>query len=239
MKYFNIMESACDNEGVVFNEEKYNKFMKYKNLIKEWNEKINLTAITEDGEIVKKHFIDSIKIFRFPFLKNAKNIIDIGTGAGFPGIPIKIINEEICVVLLDSLNKRINFLNEVIDRLDLKNIKTIHGRAEDYAKNIEYREKFDIATSRAVANMTVLSEFCIPYVKVGGYFVALKGPSIEEEILESKNAIGTLGGRLEDIIKVDIEESDLKHNLVIVKKIKQTPKQFPRKSGIVTKKPLK
>lgn len=168
-----------------------------------------------------------------------KNIIDIGTGAGFPGIPIKIINEEICVVLLDSLNKRINFLNEVIDRLDLKNIKTIHGRAEDYAKNIEYREKFDIATSRAVANMTVLSEFCIPYVKVGGYFVALKGPSIEEEILESKNAIGTLGGRLEDIIKVDIEESDLKHNLVIVKKIKQTPKQFPRKSGIVTKKPLK
>lgn len=239
MKYFNIMESACDNEGVVFNEEKYNKFMKYKNLIKEWNEKINLTAITEDGEIVKKHFIDSIKIFRFPFLKDAKNIIDIGTGAGFPGIPIKIINEEICVVLLDSLNKRINFLNEVIDRLDLKNIKAIHGRAEDYAKNIEYREKFDIATSRAVANMTVLSEFCIPYVKVGGYFVALKGPSIEEEILESKNAIGTLGGRLEDIIKVDIEESDLKHNLVIVKKIKQTPKQFPRKSGIVTKKPLK
>lgn len=239
MKYFNIMKSACENEGLIFNEEQYNNFMEYKNLIQQWNQKVNLTAITDDEEIVKKHFIDSMKIFKFEFLKNAKNIIDIGTGAGFPGIPIKIINKEIDVVLLDSLNKRINFLNEVIERLKLENIKTIHGRAEDYAKKVEYREKFDIATSRAVANMTVLSEFCIPYVKVGGYFIALKGPSIEDEIFEAKNAIGTLGGKLEDIIKVNIEKSDLKHNLVIVKKIKQTPKQFPRKSGVVTKKPLK
>ncbi|AGK99578.1 16S rRNA (guanine(527)-N(7))-methyltransferase RsmG [Clostridium pasteurianum] len=239
MKYFDLMDSACKNEGLFFDEKRYNKFIKYKELIQEWNEKINLTAITDDEGIIKKHFIDSIKIFRFDFLKNAKNIIDIGTGAGFPGIPIKIINESIDVVLLDSLNKRINFLNEVINKLELQNIRTIHGRAEDFSKKIEYRQKFDIATSRAVANMTVLSEFCMPYVNIGGYFIALKGPSIEEEILEAKNAIGTLGGKLEDIIKVEIEESDLKHNLVIVKKIKETPKQFPRKAGTVTKRPLK
>lgn len=239
MEYFELMDSACKNEGLIFNEEQYTKFIKYKDLIQEWNEKVNLTAITEDEEIIKKHFIDSIKIFKFDFLKNATSLIDIGTGGGFPGIPIKIINEKINVVLLDSLNKRINFLNEVIKKLELQNIKTLHGRAEDFSKKIEYREKFDIATSRAVANMTVLSEFCIPYVKVGGYFIALKGPSIDEEILDAKNAIGTLGGKLDDIIKVQIEESDLKHNLVIVKKIKETPKQFPRKAGVVTKRPLK
>lgn len=239
MEYFNLMKNACKNEGLLFNENQYNRFIKYKELIQEWNEKINLTAITEDEEIIKKHFIDSIKIFKFQFLKDAKNVIDVGTGAGFPGIPIKIMNEEINMVLLDSLNKRINFLNKVIDELQLKDIKAIHGRAEDYAVKNEYRESFDVATSRAVANMTTLSEFCIPYVKVGGYFIALKGPSVDEEISQSKNAIGTLGGKLEDIIEVDIEESDLKHNLVIVKKIKLTPKQFPRKASAINKKPLK
>lgn len=239
MKYFDLMYSACKNEGLNFNEKQYDKFIKYKDLIQEWNEKVNLTAITEDKEIIKKHFIDSIKIFKFDFLKNARSLIDIGTGGGFPGIPIKIINENINVVLLDSLNKRINFLNEVINKLELQNIRTIHGRAEDFSRKNEYREKFDIATSRAVANMTVLSEFCIPYVNIGGYFIALKGPSIDDEILEAKNAIGTLGGKLDDIIKVEIEESDLKHNLVIVKKVKETPKQFPRKAGVVTKRPLK
>ena len=239
MKYFNLMNNACKSVGLNFNEEQYNKFMQYKKLIQEWNEKVNLTAIIEDEEIIKKHFIDSIKIFKFELLRNATNLIDVGTGGGFPGIPINIINNNINVILLDSLNKRINFLNEVINNLELQNITTIHGRAEDFSKKIEYREKFDIATSRAVANMAVLSEFCIPYVKIGGYFIALKGPSIEDEILEAKNAIGTLGGKLDDIIKVEIEESDLKHNLVIVKKIKETPKQFPRKAGVVTKRPLK
>ncbi|MDF2503232.1 MULTISPECIES: 16S rRNA (guanine(527)-N(7))-methyltransferase RsmG [Clostridium] len=239
MEYFDLMNSACESEGLDFNKDKYNKFIQYKNLIQEWNEKINLTAITEDEEIVKKHFIDSLKIFKFEFLKNAKSLIDIGTGAGFPGIPIKIINEDIQVVLLDSLNKRINFLNEVINKLDLQGITTIHGRAEDFSRKNEYREMFDVVTSRAVANMTVLSEFCIPYVKVSGYFIALKGPSIDDEIIASKNAIATLGGKVEDIIKVEIEESDLKHNLVIVKKVKKTPNQFPRKAGVVTKKPLR
>jgi len=238
MKYFDIMNKASINVGLEFNEKKYAEFMRYKDLIKEWNEKINLTAIKEDEEIVKKHFIDSMKVFEFDQLKNAKNIIDIGTGGGFPGIPMKIIKPEINIVLLDSLNKRIKFLDEVIKDLQLENIKAIHGRAEDYAQEVQYREKFDIAVSRAVANLTVLSEFCIPYVKVGGYFVAMKGPAVEEEIKLSKNAIRMLGGKIEHIEKVQIEDSDLNHNLVIIKKIAGTNKKYPRKAGMVTRSPL-
>jgi len=238
MEYFDILNEASNNEGLEFNEKKYNQFMEYKSLIKEWNEKVNLTAIKEDGEIVKKHFIDSMKVFKFDQLKNAENVIDIGTGGGFPGIPMKIIKPEINVVLLDSLNKRINFLNEVIKSLELKNIKAIHGRAEDFAQEAQYREKFDIAVSRAVANLTVLSEYCIPYVKLGGYFVAMKGPAVEEEIKLSKNAIRMLGGRIEHIEKVHIEGSDLNHNLVIISKIALTHKKYPRKAGMVTKDPL-
>lgn len=239
MEHFNIMNIACEKVKVEFNETKYNKFIKYKEMIKEWNEKINLTAITEDNDIIQKHFIDCIEAFKFEYLKEAKTLIDVGTGGGFPGIPIKILNDNINVVLLDSLNKRINFLNEVISELELKDIKTIHGRAEDFAKDKDYRESFDIATSRAVANMTVLSEFCIPYVKVGGYFLALKGPAIEDELKEAKNAIGTLGGKIQEIIEVEIENSDIKHNLVIIKKIKATDIKYPRKAGMVTKKPIR
>ena len=238
MEYFDILNEASTNEGLKFDQNKYDQFMLYKVLIKEWNEKINLTAIKEDEAIVKKHFIDSMKVFKFDQLKNAKNVIDIGTGGGFPGIPMKIIKPEVNIVLLDSLNKRIIFLNEVINRLDLKNIKAIHGRAEDFAKEKQYREKFDVAVSRAVANLTVLSEYCIPYVKVGGYFVAMKGPAVEEEIKLSKNAIRMLGGHIEHIEKVQIEGSDLNHNLVIIKKISQTHKKYPRKAGIVAKEPL-
>ncbi|MBU3101451.1 MULTISPECIES: 16S rRNA (guanine(527)-N(7))-methyltransferase RsmG [Clostridium] len=238
MEYFDILNEASNNVGLKFDQKKYDQFMLYKDLIKEWNEKINLTAIKEDEAIVQKHFIDSMKVFKFDQLKNAKNVIDIGTGGGFPGIPMKIIKPEVNIVLLDSLNKRIIFLNEVINRLNLKNIKAIHGRAEDFAKEKQYREKFDVAVSRAVANLTVLSEYCIPYVKVGGYFVAMKGPAVEEEIKLSKNAIRLLGGQIEHIEKVQIEGSDLNHNLVIIKKISQTHKKYPRKAGIVAKVPL-
>ncbi|WP_298844281.1 16S rRNA (guanine(527)-N(7))-methyltransferase RsmG [Clostridium sp.] len=238
MEYFDILNEASNNVGLKFDQKKYDQFMLYKDLIKEWNEKINLTAIKEDEAIVKKHFIDSMKVFKFDQLKNAKSVIDIGTGGGFPGIPMKIIKPEVNIVLLDSLNKRIIFLNEVINRLNLKNIKAIHGRAEDFAREKQYREKFDIAVSRAVANLTVLSEYCIPYVKVGGYFVAMKGPAVEDEIKLSKNAIRMLGGQIEHIEKVQIEGSDLNHNLVIIKKISQTHKEYPRKAGMVTKAPL-
>lgn len=239
MQYFDIIKTECENIGLEINEEKYNKFIQYKDLMKEWNKKVNLTAITDDKEIVIKHFVDSIKAFEFENLNSAVKIIDVGTGAGLPGIPIKIINDNAKVVLLDSLQKRINFLNEVITTLELEGIKTVHGRAEDFGTDLNYREKFDVAISRAVANMAVLSEFCLPFVKKNGYFVALKGPAVQEELDEAKKAISILGGKIEKVIKVDFENSDLDHNLVIIKKIKNTPKQYPRRAGTVTKKPIK
>ncbi|MBV4420029.1 16S rRNA (guanine(527)-N(7))-methyltransferase RsmG [Clostridium tyrobutyricum] len=239
MDYFEIMRSACLDSGVDFDRKKYKDFLEYKNLIQVWNKKINLTSIVEDDEIIKKHFIDCIKVFKFSPIKDSHNFIDIGSGAGFPGIPIGIIKPDMNGLLLDSLNKRIKFLDEVIDKLNLENIQTIHGRAEDICRKNEYRESFDVSVSRAVANLTVLSEFCLPYVKIGGYFIAMKGPSLKQEIDESKHAIDILGGHIEDIIKVDIEDSELNHNLVIIKKINSTPKVYPRKAGTVSKKPLK
>ena len=239
MIYFDLMKKSCDDVQMSFNEDKYNKFILYKDLLKEWNEKINLTAITEDEEIIKKHFIDCIKAFKFQGFKEAESIIDVGTGAGFPGIPVGIMNENTSVLLLDSLNKRVNFLNDVIEKLELNNFKTLHGRAEEVSRKKEYREKFSIATSRAVANMCVLSELCLPYVKVGGYFVALKGPAVEEELNEAKNAIGTLGGKLEAVIPVEVDGTDLNHNLVIIKKVKETPGVYPRKASSISKKPIK
>lgn len=239
MSFYNLMKEAAADVNMNLSEEQYDKFIKYMRLVQEWNQKINLTAITEDEEFIKKHFIDCIKAFKSEELKNAKNLIDVGTGAGFPGLPIAIMREDLNVTLLDSLNKRINFLNIVVNELGLKNVITIHSRAEDGARKKELRENFDVATSRAVANMTVLSEFCLPYVKVGGHFVALKGPAIEEELKASKNALGVLGGRLKEVIELEIEDTDLKHNVVIVSKEKECPNSYPRKAGIITKKPLK
>lgn len=238
MKFFDLMKIAANDVGLELTEQQYEQFIKYMRLLQEWNEKINLTAITEDEEVVKKHFIDCIKAFRSDAIKNAKTIIDVGTGAGFPGLPIAIMNPEVKVTLLDSLNKRINFLNLVARELGLKNVTTIHSRAEDGARKPELREKFDVATSRAVANMAVLSEFCMPYVKKGGHFVALKGPSIDEELQNGNNAIKILGGELKEIIEISIEDTDLKHNIVEVSKIKSCPKTYPRKAGTVNKKPL-
>lgn len=238
MEFFELMKTASNDAGLEFTEMQYEQFIKYMRLLQEWNEKINLTAITEDEDVVKKHFIDCIKAFKSESIKNAKTIIDVGTGAGFPGLPIAIMNPNVEVTLLDSLNKRINFLNLVVRELGLKNVKTIHSRAEDGARKPELREKFDVATSRAVANMAVLSEFCMPYVKKGGYFVALKGPAIDEELENGSNAIKILGGELQGIIEISIEETDLKHNIVEVKKVKNCPKTYPRKAGTVNKKPL-
>lgn len=239
MEYFQLMKEASLEVGLDLTEKQYNQFIKYMKLLQEWNEKINLTAITEDEEVIKKHFIDCIKAFKSNAVKNAKSIMDVGTGAGFPGLPIAIMNPDINVTLLDSLNKRINFLNTVVSALELKNVITIHSRAEDGARKPEFRESFDVATSRAVANMAVLSEFCLPYVKVNGHFVALKGPAIEEELRDGQKAISTLGGKLENIIEVNIEESDLKHNIVEVKKVNKCPKTYPRKAGTINKKPIK
>lgn len=239
MEYFQLMKEASLEVGLDLTESQYNQFISYMRLLQEWNEKINLTAITEDEEVIKKHFIDCIKAFKSNAVKNAKNIIDVGTGAGFPGLPIAIMNPDVKVILLDSLNKRVNFLNTVVSTLGLKNVITIHSRAEDGARKPELRERFDVATSRAVANMAVLSEFCLPYVKLNGYFVALKGPAIDDELKDGQKAINTLGGKLENILEVNIEESDLKHNIVEVKKVSKCPKTYPRKAGIINKNPIK
>ena len=239
MEFYDLMAKAAEDVGLELTTEQYDQFITYMRLLQEWNEKINLTAILEDEEIIKKHFIDSIKAFKRDEFKKNVNMIDVGTGAGFPGIPIAIMNPNINVTLLDSLNKRIKFLDIVISKLGLKNIKTIHSRAEDGARNNKLREKFDIATSRAVANMSVLSEYCLPYVKVGGKFIALKGPAVDQEIEESDVAIKTLGGELEQICEVKIEDTDLRHNLVVVKKIKECAKTYPRKAGTISKNPIK
>ncbi|MVX66873.1 16S rRNA (guanine(527)-N(7))-methyltransferase RsmG [Clostridium chromiireducens] len=239
MNFYDLMSKSSEEVGLQLSKEQYEKFIDYMKLLQEWNEKINLTAITEDEEIIKKHFIDSIKAFKRKEFKNAANLIDVGTGAGFPGLPIAIMKNDIKITLLDSLNKRVNFLNNVVTKLGLSNVETIHSRAEDGARNNQLREKFDIATSRAVANMSVLSELCLPYVRVGGNFIALKGPSVDQEIKDSLNAIGVLGGELIDICEINIEETELRHNLVVVKKIKECPKAYPRKAGLITKNPLK
>lgn len=238
MLYYDIINRAAAEVGMALTTEQYHKFVTYMELLKEWNEKMNLTAITSDEEIVKKHFIDSIKAFKAEAFKKCSTIIDVGTGAGFPGIPIAIMRPDAQITLLDSLNKRVNFLNAVISSLSLKNVTAIHGRAEEEARKKQYREKFDIATSRAVANMSSLSEFCIPFVKVSGYFIPLKGPAVEEELKVAGNAIKTLGGEFKEIIKVQIEDSDLMHNLVVIKKVTSTVATYPRKATSISKKPI-
>lgn len=239
MNFQGLMKDAAKDVDMDLTDKQYEQFIKYMRLVQEWNQKINLTTIIEDEEFIKKHFIDSIKAFKSNELKEAKTLIDVGTGAGFPGLPIAIMKDDIQVTLLDSLNKKINFLNLVVEELGLKNVKTIHSRAEDGANDKKLREKFDIAVSRAVANMAVLSEFCLPYVKVQGSFIALKGPAVEDELKDCRNALGVLGGKLKEVIKVDIEDTDLKHNIVVVNKVKQCPLSYPRKAGSITKNPLK
>lgn len=216
--------------------EQYGQFYAYMELLIEWNEKMNLTAITDPKEIILKHFVDSLTIAKY--VKEDKSIIDMGTGAGFPGIPIKIYRKDIKVVLADSLNKRIKFLDEVIDKLKLENVETIHCRAEELGKNKQYREKFDYATSRAVANLSTLSEYLMPFVKLNGKCIFMKTIEVEEELEKAKKAIKTLGGKIEKVDKFEIPESDLGRSIIIVKKEKTTPSKFPRKPGTPAKEPL-
>lgn len=231
-----LLKELSDKIEVNLTEEQISKFITYKELLKEWNQKINLTAITEDNEIVLKHFVDSLTVLKY--IHQNANIIDVGTGAGFPGIPTKIARKDVSVTLLDSLNKRINFLNDVIEKTNLENIKKVHGRAEDFGQNKEYRERYDIAVARAVANLSTLTELCLPFVKVGGSFIAMKGNSTEE-FEEAKKAIETLGGKIEKIDRFNLPGTDIERNIVVIKKINKTPNQYPRKAGIPANKPIK
>lgn len=212
------------------------KFAVYMELLREWNEKINLTAITDEEGILVKHFFDSCSISEF--VDNNSKIIDIGTGAGFPGLPLKIVNDTLNLTLVDSLNKRINFLNEVKNKLGLKNVEIVHGRAEDVGIDNKYREKYDFAVSRAVAELRILVEYLLPLVKVGGKVIAMKGPNIDEEVENAKKAVKLLGGEIERIESFRLGNTDNERTVIIIKKIKNTESKYPRKAGIPRKNPL-
>jgi 16S rRNA (guanine527-N7)-methyltransferase len=233
-----ILVNGCRQVGVELNEEQISQFLTYYELLVEKNKVMNLTAITEYEEVVLKHFVDSVSLAKVIDLNAYTSVIDIGTGAGFPGIPLKIAFPHLNVVLLDSLNKRILFLNEVIEQLRLKDITAIHGRAEDIAKKQEYREQFDLCVSRAVANLSSLSEYCLPFVKKGGMFISYKSTNIDLEIQNAKKAFYLLGGKFREKQEFMLPDSDIGRSFLIVDKEKTTPSKYPRKAGLPSKEPL-
>lgn len=228
-----------DELHIALSEKQICQFMSYYELLMEWNQVMNLTAITDFDEICKKHFIDSLSLVKAYKINNGISVLDIGTGAGFPGIPLKIAFPDIKMTLLDSLNKRVGFLKTVVETLALKNIEALHGRAEDYAKEKKFREQFDLCVSRAVSNLSTLSEYCIPYVKIGGHFISYKSEKISEEIKDAEYAISVLGGIMENQIEFKIPDSNIYRSLIVIYKEKETPANFPRKAGIPLKKPIK
>lgn len=234
-----LFKSKLDALDIELTEKQYEQFDQYFKLLVEWNKVMNLTGITEYDEVNEKHFVDSLSIVKAIDIKNVDKVIDIGTGAGFPGIPLKIAFPHLKVTLLDSLNKRIKFLNEVISELGLEEIETIHGRAEDFARQEKYREQYDLCVSRAVANLSTLSEYCMPYVKVGGYFIPYKSGEIKDEVIEAKTAVKVLGGTQKDLIIFKLPDTDINRSFVKIEKIKNTGKKFPRKAGLPSKDPIK
>lgn len=234
-----LLKSAAASIGVSLDEQQISQFIKYYEILVEWNSFMNLTGITEYKEVVQKHFVDSLALCKAVDVEKAETLIDIGTGAGFPGIPLKIAYPHLQVTLLDSLQKRIKFLDEVILQLGLISVETIHGRAEDFAKPLMKRESYDLCVSRAVANLASLSEYCLPYVKPGGYFIPYKSGKVKEELEESKKAIFLLGGKLEEEVQFSLPDSDIFRSLIKIKKVSATPKKYPRKSGMATKEPIK
>jgi len=231
-----LFKERADLIGISLKDSEIEKFFLYKDILKEWNQKINLTAIEDDEGIILKHFVDSLTIL--PYLgKKALKLIDVGTGAGFPGIPIKIVNESANITLLDSLDKRIKFLDNVNQSLGLTGINTVHGRAEDFGVKPEFRESYDVAVARAVASLPVLLEYCLPFVKVGGQFIAMKGSS-GEEVAQSKKALDLLGGIIQDVKEFVIPGTDMNRSIIVVKKLRQTSTKYPRKAGKPTKEPL-
>ncbi|MGN1301511.1 MAG: 16S rRNA (guanine(527)-N(7))-methyltransferase RsmG [Clostridia bacterium] len=239
MDFNSFSEEMKANLGALsldLSDEQIRNFFDFMNLLIEKNKVMNLTGIMEPKEVILKHFIDSLTILKY--INENDSVIDVGTGAGFPGIPLKIAKKSLEITLLDSLNKRINFLNEVIENIKLDKTKTIHGRAEDFGQNAEYREKYDVAVSRAVAPLNILLEYMLPFIKVGGKCICMKGSNCDEEIENAKKAIEILGGKIEKIEKFNLPNSDNNRTILVIKKLKKTGRQYPRKAGIPTKKSL-
>lgn len=234
----NKFEKSLEKLNIHLNEKQIFQFMKYYEMLIETNKVMNLTAITEYDEVVDKHFIDSLSLIQAIDLNQPLKVIDVGTGAGFPGIPLKIAFPQLKIVLLDSLNKRINFLNRVIETLELTDVETIHGRAEDFGRNPQYREQFDLCVSRAVANLSTLSEYCVPFIQVGGHFIPYKSGKVQEELETSRRAVTLLGGHIADCLSYSLADTDMERTLVIIEKINPTKKAYPRKAGKPSKEPL-
>lgn len=235
---YQILEQKLGELGIKQDQNQLERFHKFYQLLIEWNKVMNLTGITEYEDVVEKHFVDSLSIIKAIDLSRIHTVIDVGTGAGFPGIPLKIAFPHLRVVLLDSLNKRIKFLDEVIFQLGLTEIRTIHGRAEEYARKEEYREQFDLCVSRAVANLSTLSEYCLPYIQVGGMFIPYKSGEIDDEVEESKKAVRILGGNIKEVMKFELPGTDIHRSFVLIHKEQHTQKKYPRKAGIPAKEPL-
>lgn len=235
---YQILEQKLGELGIKQDQNQLERFHKFYQLLIEWNKVMNLTGITEYEDVVEKHFVDSLSIIKAIDLSGIHTVIDVGTGAGFPGIPLKIAFPHLRVVLLDSLNKRIKFLDEVISQLGLTEIRTIHGRAEEYARKEEYREQFDLCVSRAVANLSTLSEYCLPYIQVGGIFIPYKSGEIDDEVEQSKKAVRILGGNIKEVMKFELPGTDIHRSFVLIHKEQHTQKKYPRKAGIPAKEPL-
>lgn len=233
-----ILNNITTQFHVMLSDEKLQQFEAYYNMLIEWNKVMNLTAITEKKDVILKHFADSLLIAKYKRPEKDAYVMDVGTGAGFPGIPLKIAFPEIRLTLMESLNKRVKFLSEVLIELGLENVEVIQGRAEDFGRDERYREQYDMVVSRAVANMSSLSEYCIPFVKPGGYFIPYKAVGLDEEMKTGKKAVRILGGQIENIFRTSIPDTDMERCFVFVRKVEKTPDGYPRKVGMATKKPL-